>query len=49
MEKVAIKSGTMVEPGTYKCTKCGNEIKIDEKSKLPVCPRCGNDQWVKVS
>ncbi len=47
MEKIVLVSGAEVELGTYKCTKCGAEIKFDEKSKLPGCPNCGNDQWTK--
>ncbi|MBN1777945.1 MAG: hypothetical protein JW811_07465 [Clostridiales bacterium] len=34
--------------GTYKCTKCGKEIVLENDSDaLPVCPRCGNKTWTK--
>lgn len=49
MEKIVLTSGTEVEAGTYKCTKCGIEIKVTEKSKLSDCQNCGNDQWTKSS
>ncbi|QQO09183.1 zinc ribbon-containing protein [Breznakiella homolactica] len=49
MDQKIYTSGSEVEPGTYKCTRCGNEIKIDKKSKLPKCARCGNDKWHKIA
>jgi rubrerythrin len=35
--------------GTYKCTKCGEIIRLDDDSDtLPPCPRCDNTSWTKI-
>lgn len=35
--------------GTYSCTNCGNELKIESSQSLPPCPECQNGQWNTVS
>lgn len=41
-----IKSGQTVEKaGTYKCTKCGNELTFAAGDVVPHCPRCGNNEF----
>lgn len=45
MYKTGEKPGT----GTYKCTKCGQLIRLDDASdKLPPCPTCDNSTYIKV-
>ena len=35
--------------GTYKCTRCGKIITLEnDTDALPVCPKCGNKTWTKV-
>ena len=44
------KTGTNPGKGTYKCRKCGKEIKLEDDIKtLPECPVCGHDEWDKIS
>ncbi|KXS40185.1 MULTISPECIES: zinc ribbon-containing protein [unclassified Candidatus Frackibacter] len=32
--------------GTYKCTKCGTEVTLnDDKERLPACPGCGYPEF----
>lgn len=34
--------------GTYKCTKCGEVIILnDSTDTLPPCPKCHGSNWVK--
>lgn len=43
-------SGEKPGKGTYKCTKCGNVITLEQNSdELPVCPRCKNTTFTKLS
>jgi len=35
--------------GLYKCTKCGEVIRLDDDSDtLPPCPKCHGTKWDKV-
>ncbi|WP_131840398.1 zinc ribbon-containing protein [Acetobacteroides hydrogenigenes] len=35
--------------GTYKCTKCGVVITLDDNTDtLPPCPKCHGSNWVKI-
>ena len=35
--------------GTYKCTKCGQLVKLDDNTDtLPPCPTCNNTTYTKV-
>jgi len=48
--KIMHKTGTNPGKGTYKCRKCGKEIKLEDDIKtLPECPVCGHDEWDKIS
>jgi Zn finger protein HypA/HybF involved in hydrogenase expression len=39
-------SGETVTPGSFECTECGEQLKIENRvTNLPVCPRCQNDTW----
>lgn len=33
--------GTYPGSGTYFCLKCGSQLSIRERDRLPTCPRCG--------
>jgi len=36
--------------GTYKCTKCGTLVRLDDDSdRLPPCPSCSHTEFTKVS
>lgn len=43
------RTGEKPGKGTYKCTKCGEIIRLDDDSDtLPPCPRCNNTYWNKI-
>ena len=42
--------GSDVSSGTYRCTNCGNEIKVQSVQSLPPCPSCGGpNDWEAVT
>jgi hypothetical protein len=44
-----VPAGSDVSAGTYRCTKCGNEIDVGSSKSLPPCPSSGNGQWETVT
>jgi Zn finger protein HypA/HybF involved in hydrogenase expression len=44
-----VPAGSDVSSGTYKCTNCGYQLKVDSTSHLPPCPQCGNGQYTTIS
>jgi zinc ribbon family protein len=44
-----VPAGSDVSAGTYRCTKCSNEIDVGSTQHLPPCPSCGNGMWETVS
>lgn len=43
------RTGEKPGKGRYRCTKCGEVIRLDDNSDtLPPCPRCDNTYWTKV-
>jgi lipopolysaccharide biosynthesis regulator YciM len=44
-----VPAGSDVSAGTYRCTKCGNQIDVGSSKSLPPCPSCGNGQWETVT
>lgn len=40
-----VKTGEIGKAGTYRCTKCGNEIQLKHEGHLPPCSVCTNDEW----
>ena len=35
--------------GTYKCSKCGTTVRLDDNSDtLPPCPKCHGTKFVKI-
>ena len=42
-----IKTGEKPGSGTYVCTNCSQHITVDEYDKIPPCPRCTNNEFVK--
>jgi Zinc-ribbon containing domain len=42
--------GSDVSAGTYRCTNCGNQIKVQSVESLPPCSNCdGPQEWEAVS
>lgn len=36
--------------GTYKCTKCGTTVHLDDNTDtLPPCPKCNGTDFKKIS
>ena len=44
-----VPAGSDVSAGTYRCTKCGNQIDVGSSKSLPPCPSCGNGEWETVT
>src|SRR4029453_6144967 len=41
--------GSDVSAGTYQCTNCGHELKVQSVESLPPCPKCdGPNEWEAV-
>ena len=40
-----VPAGSDVSAGTYKCTKCGNELTVSSTQHLPPCPSCGKGKY----
>lgn len=40
-----VKTGEIAATGTYKCTKCGNEITFKDEGHVPPCSVCTNTEW----
>lgn len=43
-----VSAGSDVSAGTYRCTSCGNEIRMASRESIPPCPSCGNGEWETV-
>jgi len=44
-----VSAGSDVSAGRYRCSNCGNELKVDSTQHLPPCPSCGNGEWHTLS
>jgi Zinc-ribbon containing domain len=44
-----VPAGSDVSSGTYRCTKCGNQLDVSSTSHLPPCSQCGNGSWETVT
>lgn len=40
-----VPAGSDVSAGTYRCAKCGYELKVGSTKSLPPCPECSNGSW----
>jgi rubrerythrin len=40
-----VPAGSDVSSGTYRCTNCDNEIRMESRDHVPPCPSCGNGEW----
>ncbi|HEX2948977.1 MAG TPA: hypothetical protein VHV83_05330 [Armatimonadota bacterium] len=40
-----VKTGEIAGTGTYKCTRCGNEITFKDEGHVPPCSVCTNTEW----
>lgn len=38
-------AGEMVPSGWYYCTFCGNEVELNTRRPLPLCPACDNSEY----
>jgi hypothetical protein len=43
-----VKTGEVAAEGTYKCTRCGNEITFKDEGRVPPCSVCTNTTWKHV-
>lgn len=47
LEPEALKAGAKPdESSLYACLQCGEVTYGGHVTALPVCPRCGNDEWI---
>jgi predicted nucleic acid-binding Zn-ribbon protein len=44
-----VPAGSDVSAGTYRCTKCSNEIQVGSTTHLPPCLSCGNGEYTPVT
>lgn len=45
---MAYSTGEKPGKGTYTCTKCGQEVVLDDATDtLPPCPSCDNTSYTK--
>ncbi len=44
-----VPAGSDVSAGTYRCTKCGNQIDVGSVQSLPPCPECSNGSWTTIT
>ena len=40
-----VKTGEIASAGTFKCTRCGNEITFKDEGHVPPCSVCTNTEW----
>jgi Zn finger protein HypA/HybF involved in hydrogenase expression len=42
--------GSDVSAGTYRCTNCSHDLRVQSVESLPPCPECGGpNSWEAVS
>jgi lipopolysaccharide biosynthesis regulator YciM len=45
-----IPVGSDVSAGTYRCTNCGYEMRVQSVVSLPPCPKCeGPQSWATIT
>ena len=47
-ETRVVKTGEIAQTGTYRCTRCGNEITFRDPGHVPPCSVCTNTEWQRV-
>ncbi len=48
-DNIMYKTGEKPRKGTYKCSKCNTEVKLDDNTDtLPPCPKCNNTTYDKI-
>ncbi len=40
-------SNTIQDEGVYVCKNCGKKVYIENKKRLPTCPKCGSQIFTK--
>lgn len=47
MKKSIVRTGEKPGSGKYSCTNCGTVVNLDQKDKMPPCPKCTNSEFTK--
>ena len=45
----SLLSGTFMGSGSFRCTRCGYIVTLDGSERLPECPSCGAEAFVRAS
>jgi DNA-directed RNA polymerase subunit RPC12/RpoP len=45
----SLTSGTFVGGGSFRCARCDYAVTLEGSDVLPVCPSCGNKEFVRAS
>ena len=45
----SLRSGTFMGSGSFRCTHCGYIVTLDGSERLPECPSCGAEEFVRAS
>ncbi len=45
----SLRSGTFMGSGSFRCTRCGYIVTLDGSERLPECPSCGAEEFVRAS
>ncbi len=45
----SVRSGTFMGTGSFRCTRCGYIVTLDGSERLPQCPSCGAEAFVRAS
>jgi pSer/pThr/pTyr-binding forkhead associated (FHA) protein len=45
----SVRSGTSMGAGSFRCTRCGYIVTLDGSERLPECPSCGAEAFVRAS
>ena len=45
----SLRSGTFMGSGSFRCTRCGYIVTLDGSERLPECPSCSAEEFVRAS
>jgi predicted RNA-binding Zn-ribbon protein involved in translation (DUF1610 family) len=45
----AVRTGSDVSAGTYRCTDCGLRLSVGSNKSLPPCPHCSTGEWQRIT
>ena len=43
-----VNTGEKPGKGEYSCTKCGFDVTLGDRDKMPPCPNCHNTSFTKI-